>query len=275
MKTATVADFIRVMESVAPSRLAEHWDNPGLQIGNPARAVHAVWVALDPTVPVVSAAVRNNVDLLITHHPLLIRPVSSIHLQTPFGRVVRHAVAHELAVFSAHTNLDAVSAGINDMLAQKLLLRDVAPLVAAGQPQESSSRIEAHGMGRIGNLQEEMALDDFAGWIKDRMNLEGIRVVGDGGVRVRRVAVCCGSGSGVLEHFFSSDAQVFVSGDLKYHDARNAEAVNRALIDIGHFASERIMIDALCATLQEASERLGYDAHIQACQLEKDPFRTR
>lgn len=274
MKTATVDDIINIMESLAPTFLAEKWDNPGLQIGDIQWPVHSVWIALDPSLVVVDAACANGIDLLITHHPLLIKPVKSIDLGTPYGKIVQKALRHKLALFSAHTNLDAVSDGINDMLAQKLGLRDIDFLQHIDGPVVGLDTDAGFGIGRIGSLEKPMGLYEFAIFVKKRMDLKSLKIAGNKDLFVNRVAVCCGSGSGMMAHFFSSDTQVFVSGDLKYHDARDAETINRALIDIGHFASEHIMLDILSNRLQGEFIRHGYDVRIRACELEKDPFIT-
>ncbi|MFO7963612.1 MAG: Nif3-like dinuclear metal center hexameric protein [Desulfobacterales bacterium] len=269
MKTASVWDVISVMEKLAPPELAEQWDNPGLQVGDDRRQVRNIWVALDASPPVVDAACCEGIDMLITHHPLLIRPVKSIDVQTPFGKIVQKALRHNLAVFSAHTNLDAVSGGINDMLARRLELQDIDCFSPASEPNRGVSHF---GIGRIGNLRAPMTLIELSKFVKLRTGPPHLKIVGHHGLTVCRVAVCSGSGSGIMADFFASDAHVLISGDVKYHDARDAESLNRALIDIGHFASEHLMLDVLAQRVQQECDLLGYELRVQACRLEKDPF---
>lgn len=126
------------------------------------------------------------------------------------------------------------------------------------------------GMGRAGRLPVEMSLETLARLLQDRMQLKGLQVVGDPRMPVRRVAVCTGSGSSLVRRFLRSDADVFVSGDLHYHDARDAEQAGKGLIDIGHFASEHLIVPHLTHRLGEALADRG--VQVEACTLEKDPF---
>ncbi len=371
---ATVADIIRVMESLAPSSLAEDWDNPGLQVGHRNQPVRTVTVALDPLPEVVAAACEQKSDLLITHHPLIFNPLKSLDLNTPAGAVIQKALQHGLAIFSAHTNFDSAAGGLNDILALKIGLENLIPLVprraaresgmcklavyvpfgyeqkisdalfetSAGKigdysccsfrnkgtgtfrpetgalpfigkigeishtdeirieavvPESDVSHIVAHirkshpyqtmaydvypllsaerlpeGLGRVGELEEETALKTFALRIKEILGLRAVKMTGKPDLPVRKAAVCTGSGSGLMRAFFASDAQVYISGDLRYHDARDAEAAGRGLVDIGHFASEHLMVEVLAQRLAEILSESGTDVSVNACNLEYDPF---
>jgi dinuclear metal center YbgI/SA1388 family protein len=367
---ATVGDFIDIMESFAPVSLAEEWDNAGLQVGHRDWSVKTVWVALDPLPLVVEAACRNSVDLLITHHPLIFRPLKSVDFAEPIGRNILQAARNRLAVYAAHTNFDSVTGGLNDIFADRLGLTNLAPLVAAkadglhklmvfvpveheqqllaamfespageigayscctfrypgrgtfkpdqdAEPfsgdrgrvndvaevkietvvkQRDLLRVIDHlrshhpyetmaydvypltqpetkfGIGRVGDLTESSDLSTLALQVKRSFGVETLRVVGDPGMSVKRVAVCTGSGASLVREFLKSEADVFISGDLRYHDARDAEAARRGLIDLGHFASEHIIIAALTARLQESAAAAGFDTTISACGLEKEPF---
>ena len=272
---ATVSDIIDVMNTLAPHLLAEEWDNVGLQIGDPQQEVKNIWIALDPTLPVLDAACRENVDLLITHHPLIFRPLKSIDFQTPLGSLLNMAVRHRLAVFSAHTNLDIVAGGINDILSERIGLTNLKILRKTSAPckiQPSDIACSAQGLGRIGTLENPLELITFAKGIKKKMGIKTIRFAGNPSLPVKEVAVCSGSGSGLLADFFASGAQVYVSGDLKYHDARDVEAANLGIIDIGHFSSEKLIIHALSERLKEILPARGFEVNVVACDLEKDPF---
>jgi putative NIF3 family GTP cyclohydrolase 1 type 2 len=128
------------------------------------------------------------------------------------------------------------------------------------------------GIGRVGDLAEPSDLGSLAHKVKRSFGVETLRVVGDPGLPVKRVAVCTGSGASLVRVFLKSTADVFISGDLRYHDARDTEAARRGLIDVGHFASEHIIIAALTERLQESAVAAGFDATISACELEKEPF---
>jgi dinuclear metal center YbgI/SA1388 family protein len=370
MKT-TIADIIEVMELYAPSRLAEEWDNVGLQIGDKTWPVQTIRIALDPTPDVVKDACRNGVDLLITHHPLIFRSIKSINFSKPLGSIIQMASQHRMAIFSAHTNLDNAMDGLNDVLARRLGLRNLKVLgrtkkdemfklvvyvpvaheqdvitslfetkagdigsysccsfrskgkgtfkpgpfsepfvgkigeishtdevrietvvrrndltgvidhVRKTHPYETmaydvypllTSEDTQEGSGRIGKLDKRMDLASFAESIKTKLGLNYIKVAGNPDLIIKTVAICSGSGSSFVNHFLTSGAQVYVSGDLGYHDARTVEAENLGLIDIGHFASEHLIVDVLANRLDEMLSETGIDVKIEAYKLEKEPF---
>ncbi|KPJ77716.1 MAG: hypothetical protein AMJ54_06985 [Deltaproteobacteria bacterium SG8_13] len=259
----TVLDIIRVIERFAPQQLAEDWDNSGLQVGSRSWPVKTMWVALDPSPEVIQAACKQKANLLVTHHPLIFKPLKSIDFSHPLGKSIQMAAKHRLAVFSAHTNLDRTHSGLNDMLAERIGLKNVAALYREdGQPS----------FGRIGELARRCSLKEMAAAVKKALAIEHVRVAGDLKLRVGNVLVCSGSGSGLLNDFLLSDAQVYLSGDLRYHDALEIQQANRGMIDIGHFASEHIMVDALASWLTVELDALGAQVDVVAYGNEKDPF---
>jgi dinuclear metal center YbgI/SA1388 family protein len=277
---AIVEKIIQIMDQLAPPLLAEEWDNVGLQIGDPRQPVSRIWVALDPSPEVVKAACQKKVDLLVTHHPLIFRPLKSIDFETPGGSIIQMATHHQLAIFSAHSNLDIVRDGVNDVLAQRLGLRNLAVL----QPTQARERAKKNmtsltgdeaefGIGRIGSLTKAGSLKSLVSIVKKKLKLDFVKVAGDLEMKVTRVAICSGSGSSLMQAFLSSKAQVYISGDIHYHNAREAEAANRGIIDIGHFPSEHLMVDALAQQLQNIISKAGIEAEVMACAIEKDPFR--
>jgi len=260
-----------LMEAIAPASLAEAWDNVGLQVGDIQWPVEKVWVALDPTPEVIEAACAENVDLLITHHPFIFSPLTAIDFSRPPGKMIYLAGKHALAIFSAHTNLDNARNGLNDILARKIGLKDIQ-ILTPFTGRESLKEETEHGTGRIGNLEDGMALTLFADRVCSVFESKRVKVAGDPDLRVHTVAVCTGSGSSMMDAFIASNAHVFISGDLRYHDARRVEQEGRAMIDIGHFASEWIVVDELVKRLQTDAVAQGFDIAIEACTLEKDPF---
>ena len=276
---ATVAQIIEIMDRLVPPWLAEEWDNVGLQIGNPQLPARRIWVALDPRPEVIAAACQKNVDLLITHHPLIFKPLKSIDFATPAGSIVQMAAQHQLAIFSAHTNFDIVADGVNDILAKRLGLKRLAILQpvnkAAGEQNEargSTAREASFGMGRTGKLGKVMSLKSLISVIKKKLKLDFVKVAGDLNMNVSQVAICSGSGSSLMTAFLSSTAEVFISGDIHYHNAIDAQNAHRAVIDIGHFASEHLLVEALAHRLDRRLSQEGMNAKVTACTMEEDPF---
>ncbi len=264
--TSTVADIIKIMENIAPFNLAEEWDNVGLQVGQMDWSVRHIWISLDPVPKVVEAACSKDVDLLITHHPLIFQPIKSIDFSSPIGNIVRMASQHKLAVFAAHTNLDNAKDGINDILAHRIGLKNLKIL------KRISESDEKQGIGRIGELDQETKLGSFALKIKEKLGLKSIKIAGKPELLVNKASVCAGSGSSLIKNFFLSDSQVFISGDLRYHDARTTADKNLGLIDIGHFASEHLIVDVLAEKLQKMIKDNGLKIKVEGCRLENDPF---
>ncbi len=179
------------------------------------------------------------------------------------------ASKHRMAIFAAHTNLDKVADGVNDVLAHRIGLKN---LKALAKDRESDDKIQ--GLGRIGELENRIGLASFASEIKKSLGIKTVRVAGNPDMLVKKVAVCAGSGSGLMDIFFSSGAQVYISGDLRYHDARAAEASRVGLIDIGHFTSEHLIVEILAERLKKLLVKTGIDIEVKACGLETDPFKT-
>ncbi len=270
-KDITVLDIIALMDQIAPVRLAEDWDNCGLQCGNPDWPVRQVTVALDPSPEVVSAACKQGADLLITHHPLIFRPVKNLILNTPLGRLLEMAISHHLAVFSAHTCLDSVRGGLNDRFAEMIGLQNITLLTSETEGHPEST---GHGIGRVGDLDRPMTLSELSAKIKQVFGPSELKVSGPADMTVKNVALCTGSGSGLMKAFFASGADVYISGDLKFHDAKDARMQGRALIDVGHFASEIIMTDLVAGRLEALIRKNDWNVTVKAFRDEKDPFYT-
>ena len=190
-----ISDIIRVLNDLAPPSLAEEWDNIGLQLGDPTGSVKKIWVALDPTIHVVKAACAQDVDMLITHHPLIFKPIKAIDFQTPLGAIIDLASRHHLAIFAAHTNLDSAWGGLNDILAHRIGLKDLKPLAAGAEPNQFDcdndplvSKPGRPGIGRVGQLEHSTDLKSLALSIKKVMDLKFIKYSGDPDLSIKTVA---------------------------------------------------------------------------------------
>lgn len=265
--TVRVTDILAGLERLAPGHLAEEWDSIGLQVGHPEWPVRRVIVALDPTPAVVEEAIAVGADVLVTHHPLLFHPLRCLNLATVAGGLIQRLVNEQVAVITAHTNLDSVQGGINDVLVEMLALTNTAVL------QPSADDAQA-GLGRIGELPSPVEFETLVRNIKKSMGLEFVRFAGQIEYRAQRVAVCSGSGGSLVRAFLDSSADVFITGDVRYHDAREIEAHHRGVIDIGHFESERIIVQHLAKRLSAWLEHRGLAAAVQEATCEETPFKS-
>ncbi len=276
---ARVADIITVLESYAPLCLAESWDNPGLQVGRRDWPVKRIRVALDPGFDVVIQAVEQRVDMLVTHHPLIFKPLKTIDFSTPVGRVIDKAGQYKMAIYASHTNFDSAVGGMNDALANRLGVSDLRVLSPDEKDKKINCDADLHmltgsgaGLGRIGRIQTPTVLEVLGRKIKKTLGGSTVRIAGNPQLMVETVAICTGSGSGLMDLFLNSGADAFISGDLRYHDAKNTLDAGKGLIDIGHFASEHIVVDDLTKRLQQDLINHDYDVIVDGCGLEKEPF---
>lgn len=370
MKIPKTSDIVGIINKIAPVSLAEGWDNPGLQVGDPGAEVSRIMVALDPAPDVIASAIDSSCQLLVTHHPLLFKPLKSISTANRQGSLIHTAIRGGLSIVCMHTNYDIATGGLNDLLAGKIGLSNCLPLqittskellklvvfvpvdhieqvqsalfpysdsignyrdcsfATAGEgtftpldgakpfigvvgkaqrvpeqrlellldrynlPKAIKALLAAHpyqepafdvypllnegekqGLGRIGYLPNKVSLADFAGEIKRVLSAPPLRYVGDPSAPVSKVALCSGSGASLMREAARAGADVLVTGDVKYHDARDAEEIGIALIDAGHFHTEIIMVPEMTQRIKAALCKAGYnDCQVVPSTVEADPF---
>lgn len=359
-------DVIDVMDDWAPPALAYSWDKAGLATGHPDAKVKTVLVALSITRNALDAALKARADMIVSHHPLIWEPLKSLRTDNAISQLCLDVAASGIVCYSAHTNLDVVPGGVNDVLAQALDLMDTSPLMPVPQArqvklvtfvpeehldtvrdavcdagagligdythcsfstggigtffpgddtapytgkkgtinEESERRFEilvphaklpgvlealfeAHpyeevaydvftlentdpaiGIGVRGTLESPATLDEFAEEVRHALDISHVRVVGDPDQPIRNVAVLGGAG-GDLAKDVPDDIDVYVTGDLKYHEAQDAEERGLAIIDAGHHGTEKWIVPAVANYLKS---HLG-DLRV-ATFIEPDPFRV-
>ena len=231
---ATLAEVVAALEARYDPALAEAWDAVGLVCGDPSETVQSVLFAVDPTSVVVEEAIERGVQLVVTHHPLLLTPVHGVPADDPKGRVVHRLIRAGIGLFVAHTNADrAAGHGVNDALAAALGLSGTAPLVPSEVPDA--------GLGRIGTLPEPLPLGTFVERVAAALpsTAAGVRAAGNPRQEIRSVAVCGGSGGSLLAAAAAAGADVLVTSDLKHHLVSEAlELGGPALVDAAHWATE-------------------------------------
>jgi len=366
-----VQTLIRYLEELAPKQLAFDWDQVGLQLGSSHGTVNKMLVALDFDENVLAEAGSNGVDFVLTHHPFICRPISSIRTDLPQGRLIAAALAAGLRIYASHTNLDMVSGGVNDALADRLGLTETEVLQVKGRqcfekiavfvpsghedrirealaaagagwignyshctfqspgtgtfiprdgtnpysgkqgkleradevrletiyPAELRKRVvsamlkahpyeeaaydlypllnagKAYGLGRVGRLEQPCSLSEFCALVKEKLELTTLRLTGEARL-IKKVAVCGGSGGDLVQAALFAGADVLVTGDLRYHQAKEAEAVGIVVIDAGHDATERVIIPLLCSYLRDKFAQDGYEAEVLASAVSTTPWKT-
>lgn len=259
----SVRDVLDLVERMAPTSLAEPWDNPGLQVGSPSQEVRKVLVALDPTLKTIKAAAERQVQLVITHHPLLFHPVSRVDINTYPGKVIFEILKSEISLAAAHTNLDAANNGINQILAELLELKEIEVL----KPNEES------GIGRVGNLEKPVSLLEMAEAVKRVFDAPFVGVAGEEETLIRRVAIVGGSGGGFISLASQRGADVLLTGDTAHHQALEARSMGVSLIDGGHFYTERSALRAFSASLEKELMAQGWEVSLEYESDEEAPVR--
>ena len=359
----SVADWISLLDGWFPPAWAEEWDNTGLQVGDRSWPADRALVALDPTIEVVSEAAAKGCGLIVTHHPLLFRPLSRLDMTDPVARTVAAALSAPAAIVSCHTNADVAEPGVNDALAEALDLEVTGSLLpTAGEermklvafvPAEATAKVldavagsgggvigeydhcsfrvrgtgtfrpspranpvvgergelneveedrlemvvprrrldaavealvDAHpyeevaydvyplagggsaGLGRMTRPKEPMRVGDLVERCRDRLGGD-VRATGERSRQVRTAAVCGGSGASYIPAALAAGADVFVTGDVKHHDALEAVAAGLCVIDAGHHGTEWPFVPHLADRLREAG--LG---EVLVSETRTDPF---
>jgi dinuclear metal center YbgI/SA1388 family protein len=267
MSPPVLHELLAVLDGLAPPGLAEPWDNVGLMVGDPGREVTGVLVALDASEEILAEATRHGCNVVVTHHPLIFKPLPAIRTDQVLGRLLARALAGQVAVVSCHTNLDKVPGGVNDALAARLGLRDCR--VLAAEPGGAAGV----GFGRIGGLGAPVPGADFVAALPAVLEVGAVRVAGVVPERLLSVAVCGGSGSELAVTALELGAQVFITGEVRHSTARWAEDAGFCVIDAGHFSTERLVIPGLVAAIAGGCEARGLAVVVRGTAVQGSPFK--
>ena len=266
----TVKDLLQSLDNIAAFGLAEQWDNVGLMFGDPDHLIQGVLVALDPTEEVLAEANECGADCIITHHPLIFTPLKAIYTNQPLGRFLSQALKNEISIIGCHTNLDQAIGGVNDVLASSLGMVETRPLAPNDQSHGAAS--SEIGFGRIGRLAETLSREAFIEKLCLFFNLPALRVAGKLPEKVSTVAVCGGSGSELAEAAFAAGAEVYITGEVKHSTARWVEASGFCIIDAGHFATEKPVVESLASALKGVLAEKGISIPVKSSAKQQNPF---
>ena len=261
MRKCTVQVVAEVVNRLAPRRLAEDWDNPGLLVGDPTAEVKRIFVCLDVLDENISRAIELEAQLIVAHHPLIFHAIKNIRYDLPLGNKISRLIKNNLAVFAAHTNLDIAQGGVNDLLAKKIGLVDV-----------KNFGDEEFSLGRLGTLETPMSATEFAFHVKKVLDADNVRLVDAGDFPISKVGICGGAGADLIQKAKFFGAQAFVTGDVKYHEAQAAVENKIHVVDAGHFATEFPIVHELAEYLRD--ELKTFDVEIFEDSGAKDFFQN-
>ena len=235
-----VRDIVKVMEGFAPLSIQEDWDNSGLCIGSPDDDVTSVLLGLDCTPELVDEAMECGADMIITHHPLIFSGLKKISPDNQTGAAVIKAVRAGISIYAAHTNADKVLAGVSGAMAARLGLENVRILDEDG---------EGTGLGVVGDLPEPLTAEEAVKLVKEKFGLKMVRASRPVSGPVSRVAMCGGSGGSLIPAARKSGAQLYLTGDISYHNFFTSDGF--MLMDVGHYESEIEILDILFSLLRK------------------------
>ncbi|MBR1573675.1 MAG: Nif3-like dinuclear metal center hexameric protein [Bacteroidales bacterium] len=248
-----VGDVVAAVEGFAPASVQESWDNSGLIIGSPADEVHGVLVGFDCTAALVEKARQAGCDMIVTHHPLIFKGIRRITPEDPVGEAVMLAIRYGIAVYAAHTSADKVSGGVSWAMAGRLGLQNTCCLDPEGAPSPEGQT----GLGVLGDLPEEMSGEQALDYVKTCFSLKVLRHSRPV-ERVRRVALCGGSGGSLIATALASGASLYISGDITYHQFFTPRTF--MIADIGHFESEIDIVGILAGEIRRRLPSLAVHA---------------
>lgn len=268
------ADIIKVIEKLAPLYLAESWDNVGLIIGRRDRVITKILVALDATSEVVDEAVKIGAELIITHHPLIFKAISKVSDTTPLGKNILKLIENKICVYSMHTNLDIAYGGTNDEFAERIGLTNIEPMLITDIAVESGI---VQAIGRKGILENPISLESYAAFIKEKIGLGCIRFVGEADRTIKTVGLSTGSGSNVknFTEAIKHGCDVYITGDIRFHEAQEALSLGLALIDATHYASENIIVDKINNYLRLEFNEKNIDISIENSIVDGQVFKSK
>ena len=235
-----VKDVTKIIEEFAPLSIQEKWDNSGLCVGSPEAPVSSVLFGLDCTPELVDEAIECGADMIVTHHPLIFSGLKKISPDDMIGEAVFKAIKAGISIYAAHTNADKVLAGVSGAMAAKLGLKNVEILSDEG---------EGTGLGVVGEFPEALTAEQALELVKERFGLKMVKTSKPVEGKITKVAMCGGSGVSLIGAAKASGAQLYLSGDISYHNFFTPEGF--MLMDIGHYESEIEIVDILFSLVKK------------------------
>jgi dinuclear metal center YbgI/SA1388 family protein len=260
-------DVVSLAHTLWPLSGAESWDTPGLTVGENSAVITRILLAVDAVDSTVREAIDVKADLLLTHHPLLFRGVTTLADETYKGHLIAELIRGGVALLACHTNADVVRGGVSDVLAHKLGLINTSPITEGARDGE--------GIGRVGELAVPETLGSLARRLASILpaTATGIRVSGEYSQPIKRVALCGGAGDSLLGEPGVRGADVFITSDLRHHPAQESRELTLreagpALIDVSHWASEWLWLENAAGQLRSAFP----DIQVLVSDLRTDPW---
>ena len=254
MRQLRVIDVYEWLDSVAPFDTKEVYDNVGLLVGSMEQTVSGIAVALDVTPDIIREAARANVNLLISHHPLMFQPIQKVLTSDYEGSVLSRLIRHEMSLITAHTNIDRTALSGSARLADMLGLLETSQ----GEPYLF-----------VGLLRSPQTAGCLEMILSDMLKTK-VKRYGDPASEIRKIAVAGGAYSEGYLQATEMGAQALITGEVKHHHAVAAAQSGFVLLEAGHHATEAPMVPFLAECLQKRMNELEYTVRVYA--LSSSPY---
>lgn len=236
-------EIINILEKKFPRINAEDWDNVGLLIGDYDKEIKKIQFSIDATLEAIDNAIFEKADMIITHHPIIFKAIKNINEQDILGKKIRNLIKNDINVYSIHTNLDSSIDGLNDFVLNKLGFTEYKIL--------DFEEDKNCGIGRVFKLKEEKKLEIFVDELKQKLEISNLRVItNDMNSPIKKVALVNGSAMSYWRKAKKEKVDLFITGDIGYHDALDAKEAGLSVIDFGHFESEHFFFEILIKELE-------------------------
>lgn len=274
-KRLTVRDIASVIEKIAPRELQETWDNSGFQIEFGDTSADRVLTCLELNMDILREAQALSCSMIVTHHPLIFSGIRKINSGDAEGDMIIELIKSGISVYSCHTPFDKAKGGNNDMLARAIGLVSLKNLAGENveEPEKMMERNSMFDIGRIGKFRNAVSVSEAAEMLCENLDIDRhkIRWTGNPGRTVKTVGICTGAGIEFAEAAASKGCELFITGDIKHHEAQKAETMGIAVIDAGHYGTEKSFGENMRSLLQK---HLGGKAEIFAASRSTDPFEV-
>lgn len=259
----------KVIHEIAPFDTSDDWDNVGFLVGNPHAQVNRILLALDVTEQVVEEAIEEGFELIIAHHPLIFKGLKQLTTSNRTGKILTDLIQNQVGVIAAHTNLDkSYSYGLNRYIAEQYGLKDTFVLI-----EENEDKTIGHGI--VGYLSEPLSIEAFSEKTKDIFAQKLLKLVNTHTKPISKVGIVSGAGASYISDAIGQKCDIFITGDLKYHEAQLALGTQTTLMDVGHYESERIYLDYFKRILEEKFEKQDYEVFVKISESEKPIFQWK
>lgn len=270
-----VRDVVEAIEDVAPLSLQESWDNSGLLIGYEYSDVNKALTCLEINNDIMEEALAKNVDMIVTHHPLIFGAIRSLCMSNYKDSIIMKLISSGISVYSCHTPFDKVKGGNNDIIAARLGLTSIKNL--RGEDVESVSKMiekaDEADIGRTGKFKNPLRFRQVLDLVSSELelSLRQIRAVGSLELDISKVGICTGAGADLLDMAAASGCELFITGDVKYHEAQTAKELGICIIDAGHYGTEKFFGAAM---KEKLSKHFGDNIEIIESEVSIDPFQV-